>query len=165
MLCRVHLHSNQHKQYVILVKYDYSMDHNFYATSDAVYIMLCQKPRREVMPDYSVLAVYIALHIFTVFQSQQTVELAAENNPSAKKLQLLSSLGMLGEYIYPIFFIFVIGPWYWGVGMYFIGLIVSAVVFNIFRGFLPLIATLGMVFLGFLGVPACIAGLVYLSIA
>ena len=40
MLCRVRLYCGQQKQYVILIKYDYTTAHSFYTTNDVVYIAL-----------------------------------------------------------------------------------------------------------------------------
>jgi len=36
MLCRVRLYCGQQKQYVILIKYDYTTAHSFYTTNDVV---------------------------------------------------------------------------------------------------------------------------------
>ena len=59
---------------------------------------------------------------------------------------------------------FAIGPWYWGIGLFVLGLIVSAILFNLARGFFPIEFRLGVVFMGFIGIPATVIGLVYFSV-
>jgi hypothetical protein len=103
------------------------------------------------------------LNVFIVFHFQQAIGLEAENNPRAKILKFSSGVGMLVQYSYPLLFIIFVGSWYWGIGLFILGLIFSTTVFTLVRGYLSTSTLLSVNYFGFIGIPACIIYLFMVS--
>lgn len=115
------------------------------------------------MPSLSFLIPYCLLQVFVHSQANHAMELAVEFNPRSQLFKVFSGIGMVGLYGFIGYSLFFVTPWYAALVLFGIGLVINAVVANTVRASRSFKLQLGLVFLGFLGIPACIIALIVLS--
>jgi hypothetical protein len=116
------------------------------------------------MPTISVIIPYCMLQIFVFSHTHNAMELASEGNPRSRLFKITSGIGMIGLYGFVPYNLIFVDPWYFALILFALGLIVNAVVTTVLRGTRSTKLTVGIMLLGFVGIPACMIALLALSL-
>ena len=93
------------------------------------------------------------------FHAAQALNLLKEYNPKYIWFKISSSIGMIFQYGFPIYFAFR-GGWQYALFLFIAGLLSIAIIYNAVRGLRLIKTEMAFVFAGFIVMPICIGILI-----